>query len=85
MKRHPYNIDGSVASASGTQYVYDAERQRVEAGTSEFIYFGGQPVALYNTSTGGWTDIANIESVAIESILEVDKTLLPKATQRVHQ
>ena len=54
---YTYNIDGSVASASGTQYVYDAERQRVQAGTSEFIYFQGKPVALYNTSTGGWTDL----------------------------
>ncbi len=61
MNSYTYNVDGTLASTSGTQLVYDAQQQRVQeslnGGTVDVVYFQGQPIAIYNTSTGTWTDM----------------------------
>ena len=44
---YAYNLDGSIASASGAPYTYDAMQQRVEktgSNPGEFVYFAGHPV-----------------------------------------
>lgn len=54
-----YDANGMLTSvASGAEtYVYDAQEQRVQvsgAATTEYVYFGGMPLATLGSS--GWTD-----------------------------
>jgi RHS repeat-associated protein len=56
---YQYRSDGLLTSSDGETYTYDALGQRVRkdgAGSNEYIYFGGQLVAMHNPSTGAWTD-----------------------------
>jgi len=54
-----YRPDGLMSLSDGVIYTYDANDQRVRKdGTSsnEYIYFGGQLLAMRNAGTGAWTD-----------------------------
>jgi RHS repeat-associated protein len=56
---YQYRSDGLLTSSDGETYTYDALGQRVRkdgAGSNEYVYFGGQLVAMHNPSTGVWTD-----------------------------
>ena len=58
---YTYDADGMITASSGAQYVYDALEQRIAktggSNPAETIYFSGQAVALYNPSSGAWTDL----------------------------
>ena len=61
MNTYTYDGEGMLTSAGGAQYVYDALQQRVEktggGNSTEYIYFNGKPLALYNPANGAWTDL----------------------------
>jgi len=58
---YTYNVNGMLIASNGVQYLYDALNQRVDKvggpNPGETIYFGGRPIALWNTSTHAWTDL----------------------------
>ena len=54
-----YRADGLMTGSNGSTYTYDALGQRVRkdgSSSNEYIYFGGQLLAMRNPSTGAWTD-----------------------------
>jgi RHS repeat-associated protein len=56
---YQYRADGLMTGSDSTTYTYDALGQRVRKDGSysnEYIYFGGQLLAMRNPSTGVWTD-----------------------------
>jgi len=56
---YQYRPDGLMSSSDGAAYTYDALGQRVrkDASTStEYIYWGGQILAMRNPTSGAWTD-----------------------------
>lgn len=60
---YTYRGDGLMATSTlggtTTNYIYDALGQRVRkdgATENEYIYFGGQLIAMRNPTTGAWTD-----------------------------
>ena len=61
MNNYTYDGEGMLTSVNGAQYTYDALQQRVEktggSNPAELIYFNGKPVALYNPTSGAWTDL----------------------------
>ncbi|MGC9293443.1 MAG: hypothetical protein ACP5EP_12115, partial [Acidobacteriaceae bacterium] len=61
MNNYTYDGEGMLTAAGSAQYTYDALQQRVEktggSNPEEMIYFNGRPVALYNPSSGVWTDL----------------------------
>jgi len=58
---YSYDAEGKLVSSSGASYVYDASGQRVQkiagGNTGEYIYFNGQPLALFHPSNGTYTDL----------------------------
>jgi len=60
-KSYNFQADGLLSSSNGTTYAYDGFGQRVRkegssTGSNEYIYFGDQPLAMRDPSTGIWTD-----------------------------
>ena len=61
MNSYAYDAEGMLTSSNGEQYVYDGYEHRVEktggGNSTEYIYFNGKPLALYNPANGAWTDL----------------------------
>jgi RHS repeat-associated protein len=56
---YQYRADGLMTGSNGSTYTYDALGQRVRkdgSSSNEYIYLGGQLLAMRNPSTGVWTD-----------------------------
>lgn len=56
---YQYRADGLMTESGGTTYTYDALGQRVRkdgSSPNEYIYYGGQVLAMRNPTTGAWTD-----------------------------
>ncbi len=56
---YQYRADGLMTGSNGVTYTYDALGQRVRksgSASNEYIYFGGQLLAMRNPTTGAWTD-----------------------------
>ena len=56
---YAYRADGLITGSNGWTYTYDPLGQRVRkdgSSSNEYIYFGGQLLAMRNPSTGAWTD-----------------------------
>lgn len=58
-----YDAESRITSVdtNGATYTYDADGNRVRKDVSgsdptEYIYFGGQPIAEYDPNTGDWSD-----------------------------
>jgi len=61
MNSYTYDGEGMLTAAGGAQYTYDALQQRIQktggSNPEEMIYLNSKPIALYNPSTGAWTDL----------------------------
>lgn len=56
---YQYRSDGLISSSNGSTYTYDAFGQRVRkdgSSATEYVYFGGQLLAMRDSSTGAWLD-----------------------------
>lgn len=56
---YQYRADGLMTGSNSETYTYDALGQRVRkdgSSSNEYIYFGGQLVAMRNPTTDAWTD-----------------------------
>ncbi|MGA2654123.1 MAG: hypothetical protein ABSF28_26680, partial [Terracidiphilus sp.] len=77
---YQYRADGLMTGSMGETYTYDALGQRVRkdgSTSNEYIYFGGQLLAMRNPSTGAWTDRIYGPGGALATVPNSSQTAAP--------